>query len=398
MWYRNPVTNPKGTSGLRIACVMRTKERLVKSLWLNAQRFLRRIPKCLFRAFDPREHAVAALADWQPDAIIAHISSKNLYGQLTEIGCPLVNTSGLLAGLPIPSVGPDNLQIGRLAADHLLGKGYRRFAFIGDLRWAHFALQRLDGFRQQVESKGFQVELWEHGIQDRGSILHQEELSERNRRLLDWVEQLPDRTGLFADDDNTALAICDLARIVGLDLPGRFAMVSGHDMDTPCQPSLSGVQIPEDQWGYEAARLAVASARGEVDPTPAASVLLPPLGIVERESSSQVAVEDEYLREAMRFIRTHAGEMISVEDVSQAASLGRRALERRFRGELGRTILQEIHRTHVEHAKMLLAETDLSTHAIARESGLSDEKHLRRLMVKFEGVLPSEYRDQFRVK
>jgi LacI family transcriptional regulator len=127
------------------------------------------------------------------------------------------------------------------------------------------------------------------------------------------------------------------------------------------------------------------------------NVWLPPLGIVERESTSGVASGDEHLREAVAFIRDHADQLITVEDVCGAIPLGRRALERRFRDHLGRTVLQEIHRAHIELAKTLLAETDWPVKQVAVEAGLSDVNHLLRLFKKQEGTTPGAYRRHLRL-
>ena len=374
---------------------MRRSEGLLKSLWLNAQRYLRRVPHCLFRSCDPAEEALSELGDWQPDAIIAHMWKWEVHERLQVFGCPLVNTSGIVDGLPVPTVGPDNRAIGRMAAEHLQARGYRHFAFVG-LLGLGYSQQRLAGFRQSLAGEGHAVMVFGGAIQHLSTILTGAPL-EANRPALDWLDSLPPNTGIFVDDDRIGLALCDLAKAAGIDLLQRFAIITGHDRDVPSVPALSGVQVPEDRWGYEAARLAVQLARGEASPDPESSVLLQPLGVTERESTQRIAATDAYLREALEFIRAHANRQITVEDVAEAVSLGRRALERRFRAELNRTILEEIHRAHVEHARMLLVETDLPMPAVAGESGLTDEKHLRRLFVRQFGQTPGSYRRLFRI-
>jgi len=72
-------------------------------------------------------------------------------------------------------------------------------------------------------------------------------------------------------------------------------------------------------------------------------------------------------------------------------------VERRFATELGYTVLEAIHRAHLEQAKQLLVETDLAMYAVAVESGLRDDKHLRRLFRKHEGGTPTAFRRQHRI-
>ena len=57
-----------------------------------------------------------------------------------------------------PWVGPDDVQTGRLGAEHLVDLGHRRMAFLmADLRvWNHRS--RLDGFRAALDAKGVELD------------------------------------------------------------------------------------------------------------------------------------------------------------------------------------------------------------------------------------------------
>lgn len=194
--------------------------------------------------------------------------------------------------------------------------------------------------------------------------------------------------------DVCAAGLVEFVQKMGIEPVSRFGIVSGHDRQTPVSPSLTAVTIPEREWGEQAAELVVAMVRAGIRQTD--DVLLRPRGIVERESTAGVAAEDSFLQDAVAYIRDHADHPLSVEDVCGAIPLGRRALERRFRDELDRTILQEIHRAHVERSKMLLIDTDYAMQRVAVESGFSGVHHLMRLFKKHEQTTPGAYRKQFR--
>jgi LacI family transcriptional regulator len=72
--------------------------------------------------------------------------------------------------------------------------------------------------------------------------------------------------------------------------------------------------------------------------------------------------------------------------------LGRRTLERRFRQAMGRSILSEIRRAHIERAKQLLSATQLSMPAIAESCGFSNASRFGITFRQLTGVTPSEHR------
>jgi len=127
-------------------------------------------------------------------------------------------------------------------------------------------------------------------------------------------------------------------------------------------------------------------------------LLLPPIRVVARQSTQMPAIDDPEVASAPRFIREHAHRPIGVPDVVKQATINRRWLEIRFRQQLGRTILQEIRRVRMEHAKRLLAETDLGTAQIARTIGLASASRLAVVFAKEAGLSPSAYRAQFRMR
>ena len=381
----------RSTDRLRIAALLPRPQALLHDLWRSMQRHLARVPGCTFAQFDStsgREN----MARWRPDGAIVHAHRAEMLDFVLQLGIPVVNTSGILEVGTVPTVIPDNHAVGAMAAEHLLSKGYRHYAYAGLTHFGYGRL-RLEGFRGRVNEAGPRVAVYEGPIPGTTTIVDMKNV--REQPLARWLASLPSDCAIFTDDDTTGAAVIAMLHVMGIDPLERFAILSGHDREAPTNPPLSGVRIPEERWGYEAARLLVRMVGGE--PAPPGPVLLAPLGVSERETTLGVASRDGDLREAMQFIRNHAASTITVDDVVASCSIGRRALERRFVEHLGRTILQEIHRAHLEQAKRLLIETDLSMRAVARESGLADERHLWRLLNKYEHITPASFRRKFRV-
>ena len=89
-------------------------------------------------------------------------------------------------------------------------------------------------------------------------------------------------------------------------------------------------------------------------------ILIPPLGIVVRQSTDVTATADPYVAKAVRFIREHAAEGIDVGDVLRHVMISRTALDKRFLKVLGHTPHEEIRRVRLKRARELLAEVALA--------------------------------------
>ena len=92
-----------------------------------------------------------------------------------------------------------------------------------------------------------------------------------------------------------------------------------------------------------------------------------------------------------------AAKPISVDDVMQQVSTSRRNLERRFRRELGRSLLGEIRRMHMARAMNLLRNTDLDIPSVARESGFASAIRFSTVFRELAGMPPTQYRREQRV-
>jgi LacI family transcriptional regulator len=114
--------------------------------------------------------------------------------------------------------------------------------------------------------------------------------------------------------------------------------------------------------------------------------------VVTRQSSDLIAVEEPEVAAALRFIAEHAHEPIRVHDVVRAVPVARRTLEARFRARLGRSLLDEIQRVHLERAKHLLLTTDWPMPRIAEASGFSDAKRFATVFGAVEGTTPLKFR------
>ena len=103
-------------------------------------------------------------------------------------------------------------------------------------------------------------------------------------------------------------------------------------------------------------------------------------------------MDDPEVVKAMQYIRDHRNEPMQVAEVTDATSLSRRTLERRFLKVLDRTVQDEINRMRVEQIARMLLQTHMSPVQIAQTMGYSSPDNMRRFFQRYKKKTPLQFR------
>jgi LacI family transcriptional regulator len=338
---------------------------------------------------------VRKIVSLKPDGIIAEVFSPQVAKILEASGIPYIDVSDVVDGLSAPKVCVDNLKVGQLAAEHFVGRGYIYYAYLGGKN--RFAKLRETGFAETLKKYGrtysrFTKKL---NLDFYGSNV----LGESPVDFYRWLESLPKPVAIFACNDAFALIINEACRHLNIQVPDSVVILGVDNDDQFCQletPAISSVELPLFQIGIEA----IAMLDGVISGTKGKEVskLLSPLGIVLRQSSDFAVFGDETLSEAMRYIREHVDTPMTVEDVCEALCVSRRLLEKSMKKHLDHSPLTEIHRVHIERAKDLLLNSNLTLPQIAASSGFRSPERMSVLFKRFTGITPSKFRKYFTKK
>jgi LacI family transcriptional regulator len=212
---------------------------------------------------------------------------------------------------------------------------------------------------------------------------------------VEWLKDLPKPIGIMAVDDGAAAYLVSACRHADLSVPEQVAVIGVNNDEVLCEIActpISSVDAGFTRVGYGAARLLDRLLRGEQPTSAEKAVRLPPLGVMKRLSTDLYAIDDLQLAEVIRYIREHACDPCTVEDVARVAAVGRRNLERRLSRTLGRTPGEEILRVRMETAKRLLLQPDLGLDIVAQRSGFSGMPAFSRAFTRVNAVAPSEFR------
>ncbi len=265
---------------------------------------------------------------WRGDGIIARISDRHVARHVAAARVPVVNVSGIeLRGVDCCRVTTDLRTAGRLAAEHLLGLALKNFAY-GALPRLLYVWHQYQGFADTLCQAGYPGPSYYRPSFESDT---QKGWAAQERELAQWLKTLPKPVGMFTWATTLGRRLIDIAPQIGLRVPEDAAILGGdYDelLSETCIPSLSGISVPSHQVGYQAALHLDRLMRGEA--APAGPILIAPQGVVSRHSTDVLAIEDEDLAGAIRFIRDHAAEPIEVADVLQAVAISRRRLERGF--------------------------------------------------------------------
>ncbi len=327
------------------------------------------------------------------DGAVVQVQSSELRHTLSRLGIPVVNVSGSRWDDPLPQVAVDDRAVGRLAAEHLLERGFRRFAFVSTGPLIGYAQRRFDGFRETLAARGVDCDL---------HVSSSEELrdGERGAAVLaaigQWMRGRSRPLGVFAPADSVARTCIEAATQAGLAVPEEVAIVGVDDDLMICEtsdPPLTSVAIPAQRIGREAARRLDWLLQGQAVPP---QLLLPPIGVVVRRSTDTFAVEDPAVRRALLYLAEHAAAPIALDDAARAARVPRRTLERRFRKHVGCSLHQKLIQLRVDRARRLLVQTDEPMSVVAAAAGFSDQKKLATHFKAQTGSTPTQHRRDHR--
>jgi len=346
------------------------------------------------------EPAPPWLREAQPDGVLARIANPALAKTIARLGVPAVDLRGVLSETGLPSIGVDHREVARLAARHLIERGFVRFGFCGLRRGVHPHMDELsDRFAHEIEAANYQCDVFQarRGPQRGEAWEHQQnrvnQWRDQQRRMSRWIDSLVKPAAVMACHDDRALQVLDACRRAGVSVAEEVAVISADNDEYPCElaiPPLTSIDANAAQIGYLAASLLESMMQGH--PPPRKRLLVAPRGVVARRSTDLAAIEDPYVAQAMRFIREHACEGIFPRDIVAQVPLSRVAIAARFKSIVGHSMGTEIQRVRIRLAQQLLSETGLPIKQVAHRSGFRYVEYMTRLFKRMTGQTPAEYR------
>lgn len=323
------------------------------------------------------------------DGIIARADSA-MQKRAKARGIPLVSTVYQYHKSGVAGVYPDPASMGSIAAEHLIGRGFRRFQLFYDPASRHHE----DIFTVFVDrlidhELSYRIDRFPDGdTVDSAFWIRMEE------HVVKMIDTLEPPVAIFIDSPIIARMIVELCKHRGLYVPQDVAVLSVRNpkqlLEIPV--SISAIQDNYHRVGYEAAKLLDGLMAGE--PVPTEPVLIKTSGVTARASTDYFAVDDPLVSEALQYITAHLREKVYVEDIADAVNVSIPTLYHRFEAALGRTLGDEIRRLRVNTVRVMLSDKRLGLKEIAKRAGFSSTDVMSRSFKAVFGISPGAYRKQ----
>jgi LacI family transcriptional regulator len=341
-----------------------------------------RIPERLTSSFD-------WLRNWDGDGAFVLIGNRTDVKVARSLQVPIVNVGGYVLDPRIPTVTLDQQMVGRLAAQHLLARRFRRFAYYG-VRNLWYSEQRRTGFETGVESAGYQCK----SFAGKSLIGLPHDWRRAAGELARWLRSLQTPVGIMASWDLRAQMLSEACATIGLRVPEDVAIVGVDNDPIACEfsvPQLSSVSRNDRELGLQAASLLSQLMEGKRPSR--LPILIPPDSVVARRSTETFVIEDPEIAKVVQEIRGQLNEVFGVERLLRLSSLSRRQLEQRFRKGVGSPPYAFLNELRVERAKLLLAEPRKHTLThVASACGFSELRRFRVVFHRLTNLSPAEYR------
>jgi len=171
--------------------------------------------------------------------------------KLLEHGIPIVMVNNQAAEEYRYSIYHDDVDGSRQVARHLIDLGHKRIAYLGNSLSGRTTLDRLTGFRQEMESAGLAIPAgYAHEVPGGRP--------EDGLAALDYFLNLPERpTALFCFNDMLAIGMLNGLQAAGIRVPEDISVVGFDNIifSAYTNPPLTTLDQPKRYIGAEAARL-----------------------------------------------------------------------------------------------------------------------------------------------
>ena len=332
--------------------------------------------------------------NWTGDGLILFRHSSDEAAAFKRRGIPVVNLSTECREKGFPTVIPDNAEIGRMAAQHLLTLGLQHFSYWGDPSRT-YSIERGQAFERRITEAGFDC----INIQFEPDTLPWEGRWVNVRKhIIRELRRLPKPIGIFAKDDMLGSNIIRICNEHGILVPGEVSVMGTNADEVFCQictPPLSSVAYPGERVGYQAASLLSRMMQGaKIDDD---YVLPIPIHkLVARESTNTLAVNDPVVAEAVHYIRSQAPVYpIRVSEIVSRSPLSHSGFNKNFLKQMGHTPKEEIKRVRLARLQMLLKNTGDKISQVASEMRFESPEELTRFFKRETGFAPKDYRKHY---
>ncbi len=103
------------------------------------------------------------------------------------------------------------------------------------------------------------------------------------------------------------------------------------------------------------------------------------------------------IRQCCEYIKSHMDEHLNLQTLAQMTGYTETHLSRKFKREMGCSIVQYIQNTKIEKAKYLLVNTHENVDSISSQLNFNTRSYFTQVFRQCTGITPSEYRKKYSI-
>src|SRR4051812_36376994 len=182
------------------------------------------------------KQVVPKMREWGGTGIIERIPDRHMAEAIIKANVPKIalglTDEQLQPNSPLArfsEVSSDATEVARMAAEHLLARQLKRFAYVGceDRPWS---LRRETAFKNVLAQRGCDVHTYRQAKRPQDRVWESEQ-----RYLVSWISKLPTPIGLFACDDDRGREVLEACCVAGLHVPEQIAVVAVDNDEVFCE-------------------------------------------------------------------------------------------------------------------------------------------------------------------
>ena len=333
--------------------------------------------------------------------LIGMLSARSQTEKMLKLKIPLVNVSNLFGPVKgMANVLSDDDAVGRMAAEHLLSKGYRHFLAAGE-KGPQWSQERLKGFIGAIQEAGQTVQALDLDFTGPSKKEtpggYAESIWEQVHPLL---RDAPLATGIFAANDWLAWPILEEIRANAperLHTTALLGVDNLHDQlfDPNRTAGLSSVQPGFRQAGARSLQLLIDAVQNGTD-IRKVSDRVPPVKVLTRGSTAGSACEDPVVSAVVRelWVGIQQNEAPSIRTLARQHGMSLRNMELRFEAQLGQSARMLIADMRIQRGQELLRDSGLAITEVSRRCGYANSTTFSTLFSKKNGLTPRQWRRQ----
>ncbi len=329
------------------------------------------------------------LSEWGAEGIITR-TPENLETQVKN-EVPIVVVKQILdEQIGWNKISLDNSAIGRMAAEHLLERGFSNFGYCG-LKEMFWSEERCESFTYAARKAGGNISVYHQP-----SPLETLSWEKEQNTLAGWLQSLPKPVGIMACNDDRAEHVIEACRLADIVVPEEVAIIGVDNDELICEfsdPPLSSIELNGEKAGHEAAAMLDILMKNKKNTK--AEIFVEPTTVIRRQSTDVMAIDDNDVARAIAHIRENVTLDTSAEVVADQTGISLRRLEKKFKKTLGWSVRDELKHARLNRVKSMLLETDMVISEIAEKLRYANDHNMTRFFRREMKITPLAFRKKY---